>query len=67
VEALEAAEVSRRLARPVLLDEVGSDDRLARLSGRDDGHNGSWHRPQRPSRAPTAAESARYLVRSEAR
>jgi len=67
VEALEAAVVSRRLGRPVLLDEVRSDDRLARLCGRDNGHDGSWHRTQRPRRAPTAAEPARQLVRSETR
>jgi predicted dehydrogenase len=66
VEALEAAEVSRRLGRPVLLDEVRSDDRLARLRGPDNSHNGSWHPAQRPRRALTAAEQARYLVRSEA-
>jgi predicted dehydrogenase len=67
VEALEAAEVSRRLGRPVLLDEVRSDDRLARLCGRDNGHHGSWHRTERPRRAPAEADPARHLVRSEAR
>jgi len=33
VETLEAAELSRRLGRPVLLDEVRSGDRLVRTSG----------------------------------
>jgi predicted dehydrogenase len=66
VEALEAAEVSRRLGRPVLLDEVRSDDRLARLCGRDNSPNGSRHHTHQPRRAPAAAEPARYLMRSEA-
>ena len=65
VEALEAADISRRLGRPVLLDEVGSDDRLARLSGRYHGHDGSLrHVARDPHSAGTAARS---LLRSETR
>jgi predicted dehydrogenase len=67
VEALEAAEVSRRLGRPVLLDEVRSEDRLARLIGPDNGHNGSWHRPQQLAPGLAAAELACELVQAEAR
>lgn len=56
VEALEAAEISRRLSRPVLLDEVRSDDRLARLCGPDNGHYGFRRRaPQRVAAAPGLA------------
>ncbi len=66
VEALEAAEVSRRLGRPVLLDEVRSDDRLARVCGRTGGHNGSWHHVSPPGRATAAPEPA-SLLRSETR
>jgi len=58
VEALEAAEVSRRLGRPVLLDEVRSVDRLARACGPDNGHNGSRHHVPSPShRGPGQANS----------
>jgi len=67
VEALEAAEVSRRLGRPVLLDEVRSEARLARLIGSDNSHNGSWNRPQRLQPASAAAEPARELVQAETR
>lgn len=57
VEALEAAEASRRLGRPVLLDEVRSDDRFARLCGRDNGHYAARHHPPAPRRAHEPAHS----------
>lgn len=66
VEALEAAEVSRRLGRPVLLEEVGSDDRLARLCGRYNGNNGSRHHAPRPLQSVAASGSSRSLMRPEA-
>jgi predicted dehydrogenase len=62
VEALEAAEVSRRLGRPVLLDEVRSDDRLGRLYGRYNGHHGSRHQPLH---SVAASGLARSLLRRE--
>jgi hypothetical protein len=65
VEALEAAEVSRRLGRPVLLDEVRSADRLARAYGRDNGHNGS--RDHVPSPLRRGPEPAHCLLGSEMR
>jgi len=65
VEALEAAEVSRRLGRPVLLDEVTSDDRFARLCGRTNGHYAPRHEPS-PS-LWRAHEPGRPLVQSETR
>jgi predicted dehydrogenase len=65
VEALEAADISRRLGRPVLLDEVGSDERLARLSGRYNGHDGSRLRVPRDPNSVAAA--GRSLLRSETR
>ncbi|MBV9094300.1 MAG: Gfo/Idh/MocA family oxidoreductase [Streptosporangiaceae bacterium] len=65
VEALEAAEVSRRLGRPVLLDEVRSDNRLARLSGRYNGHNGSGHRAAQPLHPVAAAEPSPSLLAGE--
>ena len=64
VEALEAAEISRRLGRPVLLDEVSSDDRLARLCGRTGSPNGSWHHMSPPLRRAPAPAS---LLRPETR
>jgi hypothetical protein len=67
VEALEAADISRRLGRPVLLDEVRSDDRLARLSGRSNGRDSSWHYVPRQSRSVTAGGPASSLLNSEAR
>jgi len=66
VEALEAAEVSRRLGRPVLLEEVGSDDRFARLGGRYDGNNGSWRHAPRPLQSVAASGLSRSLMRPEA-
>ena len=41
VEALEAAQLSRRLGRPVLLDEVDSRGRLIHLVGRGDNGHGT--------------------------
>lgn len=66
VEALEAAEVSRRLGRPVLLEEVRSDDRLARLCGRHNGSNGSRHHAPRPLQPVAASGPFRSLMRPEA-
>ena len=66
VEALEAAEVSRRLGRPVLLEEVGSDDRFARLRGRYNDHDGSWRHAPRPLQSMAASGPSRSLMRSEA-
>ena len=64
--ALEAAEVSRRLGRPVLLEEVGSDDRFARLRGRYNDHDGSWRHAPRPLQSMAASGPSRSLMRSEA-
>jgi hypothetical protein len=62
VEALEAADVSRRLGRPVLLEEVRSDDRLARLAGRN---NDSRHCAPRAAHDAAVAEPVRTLLGSE--
>jgi predicted dehydrogenase len=63
VEALEAADDSRRLGRPVLLEEIRSDDRLARLAGRR--NNDSWHHAPRPAHEAAVPGPARALLGSE--
>jgi hypothetical protein len=59
VEALEAAERSRRLGRPVLLEELRVDGRVTVPSG---GHYGPV-----PAPAPLAAASARTVMDPGAR
>jgi predicted dehydrogenase len=54
VEALEAAERSRRLGRPVLLEELGVDGRVTVPSGGDFAHV--------PAPAPFTAASARTVM-----
>jgi len=61
VEALEAAELSRRFGRPVLLDEVRSGNHVNGSSPRHNGHPaGSWS-PESQRVHPVAA-SARPLL-----
>lgn len=69
VEALEAAELSRRLGRIVLLDEVGQEDRLSGSSLWGSDHAADSLRSVGPQRAQPAAESRPLLTvsRSEAR
>lgn len=67
VEALEAADLSRRLGRPVLLDEVRPDARFARLSGRGNGHDNSQRYLPRRQPSVATAGPGRSLLTSETR
>src|SRR5205814_1491097 len=63
VEALEAAELSRRLGRPVLLEEVGSPGRFAQLvsSGNGQLRSGNGHLSSGNGHAPVpAAKSSAF-------
>ena len=42
VETLEAAELSRRLGRPVLLEEVGAESHVAHSNGLSNGHHAAF-------------------------
>ena len=60
VEALEAAEFSRKLGRPVLLEEVRSGNRIdGALLWNSDHSPGPWFAPQRPMHR---ADSGRLLT-----
>jgi predicted dehydrogenase len=67
VEALEAAELSRRFGRPVLLDEVRPGGHLngSRVQG-DDRPAGPWPRGSRPAHQTPASKPALVVSRPEA-
>jgi predicted dehydrogenase len=62
VEALEAAELSRRLARPVLLEEAGSGDRHVHSFGWGGGHPAGARSPAAQPQGHRMAASAPVLT-----
>jgi predicted dehydrogenase len=66
VETLEAAELSRRLGRPVLLEEVGAESHVAHMNGLSNGHHAAFQASKVPGMGSLATSAARATSGREA-